>query len=296
MDAESPAANGKKSTGIVGTVASPKPETEIRSIEIIVHSFYTEILGREPDPQGFEDYVRRLRDGVPLKSILSAFVLSQEYIAKMEHRFGGNEAVDPEGRFPASYHAPPTEAGKGYLSRRASGFFKRFMSGDLVLDVGYKGYANPHGVTVVPHAIGVDTDYPGYDGLRLPFDDETVDCVFSSHCLEHVADYRTVLRDWLRVLKIGGHMVCIVPSKHLYERKRNPPSLHNQDHKRFYTPASLLAEIEESLEENSYRVRYLEENDKDYDYTIEPPRHAVGAYEIVLALERIAKPNWTLPD
>jgi predicted SAM-dependent methyltransferase len=166
------------------------------------------------------------------------------------------------------------------------------MAGDVVLDVGYKGYANPEGITVVPHAIGVDLDYPGYDGKRLPFADGSVDAVYSSHCLEHISAY--LLRDWYRVLKIGGFIVCVVPSQLLYERKRGLPSKYNQDHKRFYTPASLLTEVQTSLEDNSYRVRHLEENDLGYDYERPVDLHPSGCYEIVLVLEKIKKPRWTL--
>jgi predicted SAM-dependent methyltransferase len=108
--------------------------------------------------------------------------------------------------------------------RRLSGFFDNYMSGDKILDVGYKGYDNPELRTVVPGATGVDLDFPGYDGNRLPFDDETIDCVFSSHCLEHILSYKGAIQDWYRVTKIGGFIVCIVPSQLLYEKRRNLPS------------------------------------------------------------------------
>jgi hypothetical protein len=55
-----------------------------------------------------------------------------------------------------------------------------------------------------PHAIGVDLDFPGYDGTTLPFADESVDTVYSSHMLEHVPDYRATIRDWHRVLEFRG--------------------------------------------------------------------------------------------
>ena len=199
-------------------------------------------------------------------------------------------------RFPPDYTTTAVEAGKSYQFWRASGFLDRFLSGEKVLDVGYRGeihgsYARP----IVPHAIGVDLDYPGYDGLRLPFDDGTVDAVFSSHCLEHIKAYRTVIQDWYRVLKVGGLVVCVVPSQLLYEKKRSPPSRWNADHKRFYTSKSLLAEFEDSLEENSYRVRVLEENDRGYTYHIGPERHAGGSYEIIVVIEKIEKTSWSIP-
>lgn len=165
------------------------------------------------------------------------------------------------------------------------------MSGDSILDIGYKGYlADIH--PILPQAIGVDLDYPGYDGKVLPFADESQDAVFNSHTLEHIVDYRSVLRDWFRVLKVGGHLIIIVPHQFLYERRREPPSRWNADHKRFYTAGALLREIEEALEPTAYRVRLLEDNDADYDYQSPLDEHPSGSYEIICVLEKIAQPEW----
>jgi hypothetical protein len=53
-----------------------------------------------------------------------------------------------------------------------------------MLDVGYTGYDNPGRLTALPGAVGIDLDPPGYNGIRLPFEDGSVNTVFSSHCLE----------------------------------------------------------------------------------------------------------------
>lgn len=194
----------------------------------------------------------------------------------------------------AAYEPPVTEAGKAYRLRLASGFFDRYCRGDVVLDVGFVGASNPDARTSLPGAIGVDLDYPGYDGRRLPWPDGSVDCIFASHCLEHVGFYQEIIRDWHRVLKLGGHIVCMVPSRDLYEKKRFPPSRYNEDHKRFYTASRLAAEFEEALEPNSFRIRHLHENDHGYNYAIGPERHADGCYEIEIVVEKIAKPDWIL--
>lgn len=60
--------------------------------------------------------------------------------------------------------------------------------------------------------------------------DETYDAVFSSHCLEHLVDVPTALKNWSRVLKKGGRMLIYVPSWTFYER-RQWPSRYNGDHK-----------------------------------------------------------------
>lgn len=179
-------------------------------------------------------------------------------------------------------------AQKAYQMRLESGFMDRYLSGEAVLDIGYRG-GNPDAMPITDKAIGVDLDYPGYDGIRLPFDDCTQDAVFVSHCLEHVSDYKAVLSDWYRVLKIGGYLIIAVPHQYLYERKSTLPSRFNADHARFYTPGSLLAEIEETIPLDGYRLRSLKDNDVGFDYGISPEQHAEGCYEIELVIEKIAR-------
>ena len=48
-------------------------------------------------------------------------------------------------------------------------------------------------------------------GLRLPFADESFDRVICAEVLEHVEDYRTMLREIRRVLKPGGVLAVSVP-------------------------------------------------------------------------------------
>ena len=129
----------------------------------------------------------------------------------------------------------------------------RYFSGPAILDIGFRG-GDPDAEPITETAIGVELDYPGYDGLTLPFADESQDTVLAAHVLEHISNYRPVLRDWLRVLKIGGHLVVMVPHRDLYERLPDLPSRWNGDHKRLYTPASLMREIEDSLPVNAYRA------------------------------------------
>ena len=64
--------------------------------------------------------------------------------------------------------------------------------------------------------------------------DASLDFVHSSHCLEHLRDPAEALRNWLRILKPGGHLVVVVPDEDLYEQGVFP-STWNSDHKWTFT-------------------------------------------------------------
>lgn len=189
------------------------------------------------------------------------------------------------------------ESSKTYEDKLNSGFFQKYMSG-TGLDIGYKGYLQDV-VPILDTAIGIEKDDLIDD--KLPFPNESQDYVYSSHALEHIDDYKQTLQDWYRVLKTNGYLVITVPHQFLYEkikpRKTNngrPGSKWNGDHRRFITPASLLKEIEESLEPNSYRIRLLEDGDKGYNYSIGPDKHCAGQCEILVVVQKIEKPSWNI--
>lgn len=183
------------------------------------------------------------------------------------------------------------EARKTYRAKIESGFLAKYLSGPCVLDIGHKG-ADPQAETIVPHAIGVGLDYPGYDGLKLPFPDQSQDAVYSSHCLEHIPDSKAAIAEWYRVLRVGGYIVVAVPHQWLYERKATLPSRFNRSHQRFYTPATLLQEVEQALPAGGYRIRLLRDNDEGFNYQIPPHQHAGGCYEIELVVEKIQMPSY----
>lgn len=171
--------------------------------------------------------------------------------------------------------------------------YHKYMSGKGV-DIGWRGNGLVDPKPVLPTSIGIETDTPGYDGINLPFPDGSLDYVFSSHMLEHHPRPVEAIAAWHRALKVGGHIITIVPHQHLYEKKLCRPSKWNADHKRFYTPGCLLMEFEVALPPNSYRVRHLRDNDHGFDYTRGPDVHSNGCYEIELVIEKIAEPAWKL--
>jgi adenylyl-sulfate kinase len=185
-----------------------------------------------------------------------------------------------------------TEASREYVKKCLNGFYDKYMTGSG-LDIGYSGYTEGC-QPILKNTIGIDLNYPGYDGKQLPFEDESQDYIFSSHMLEHVKDYTQAIEEWYRVLKYDGYMVITVPHQYAYEKKLELPSKWNGDHKRFYTCSSLLGEIEDSLTPNSYRIIHVKDNVNTDLFMFPPKVHSNGPYEIELVLKKIKTPDWKL--
>ena len=95
----------------------------------------------------------------------------------------------------------------GYLHRGEAAAFclyhaKRFCAGAGV-DVGA-------GRWPFPGARAVE-DNPEENAYRLKAADGSQDFVFSSHCLEHLENWREALLEWRRVLKPGGVLYLYLP-------------------------------------------------------------------------------------
>ncbi len=96
-----------------------------------------------------------------------------------------------------------------------------------------------------PHFIGVDNckdtelfkiainpDIKVPDATKMPmFADGACDFIFSSHLLEHIEDYKAALKEWWRLVKVGGHLCLYLPHKDLYpnvgEKYANPDHKHD---------------------------------------------------------------------
>ena len=136
-------------------------------------------------------------------------------------KFYRNNTAIPGIRIPVNWEMNIGEEARKSFNRWVSdGFFSKFLSGSKILDIGYKGYLE-NVTPILPHATGIDLDFPGYDGVTLPFPDQSQDAVFVSHALEHIDDYRTVIADWFRVIRPGGHLILIVPHQFLYEDRKS---------------------------------------------------------------------------
>ncbi len=66
----------------------------------------------------------------------------------------------------------------------------------------------------------------------------SLDFVFSSHFLEHVADPAAALESWWSRIRVGGHLVLYLPHADLYPRMGQPGS--NPDHKHDFVPDDII--------------------------------------------------------
>jgi SAM-dependent methyltransferase len=116
-----------------------------------------------------------------------------------------------------------------------SNFLRRYFVGHGV-DIGGKPDPLMLYQEYFPLMNGVRTwDWEDGDAQYMKsLEDDCVDFVHSSHCLEHLVDPREGLRNWLRVVRPGGYMVVTVPDEDLYEQGVFP-SEFNLDHNWTFT-------------------------------------------------------------
>ena len=103
-----------------------------------------------------------------------------------------------------------------------------------------------------PHFIGVDSG-KDTDLFGIPmapdvqvdtceklddFEDSACDAVFSSHLLEHIEDYASALKEWWRLIKVGGYLVLYLPHRAYYPHVGEPGA--NPDHKHDFVAADII--------------------------------------------------------
>jgi SAM-dependent methyltransferase len=174
-----------------------------------------------------------------------------------------------------------SEGRHGFDRRLKDGFWERNVREGIFIDLGYGIGSAP----IFADAIGLETDTPGYNGKDIPFADNAVGTIHTSHVLEHIEDYQSFIKECFRALRPGGTLILIVPLMQAYENRDALPSQWNPDHKRFYTAATLLIEIETTIPRKDYKVIHLAEwfNVSDIGRA---SGHATRPYEIELVIEK----------
>lgn len=137
------------------------------------------------------------------------------------------------------------------------------------LDIGCASYK------AFPHFIGVDdcTDTILFGNQINPdikrdarnlsmFANESMDFAYSSHTLEHLLDYKAALKEWWRVVRVGGHLVLYLPHKDFYPNIGEVGA--NSDHKHDFLPDDII----EAMKENGgWDLVVNEERDKADEYS-----------------------------
>jgi len=111
-----------------------------------------------------------------------------------------------------------------------------------------------------PHFIGVDSckdtelfgiqmrpdvtcDVSDPAAIAATFEPASVDAIFSSHCLEHIDDYRATLAAWWSLIKVGGHLCLYLPHRDLYPNIGTEGA--NPDHKHDFVPEDITTSMQE---------------------------------------------------
>ena len=142
---------------------------------------------------------------------------------------------------------------------------------------------------VWPHLFGIDSgkditlfgadvkpDIVVKDAVNLGiFADASADAAFSSHLLEHIDNWQAALREWWRLVKVGGHLVLYLPHADHYPRIGQPGA--NPDHKHDFTPEQIvdfcrLAFPDWALVENQTRTE-----GNEYSFLLVLKKEAAGA-------------------
>jgi SAM-dependent methyltransferase len=91
---------------------------------------------------------------------------------------------------------------------------------------------------VFKHVIPFDREHGDASDV-LKYINDKYDVVYSSHCLEHMLEPKSVLQDWFSLVKSGGYLVVSIPHELLYEQCFWP-SIFNSDHKSSFRINSLI--------------------------------------------------------
>ena len=126
--------------------------------------------------------------------------------------------IDYKGKIYPEFQA------QGYASQFAIPYAKHFCTGEGV-DIGCNREEWKY-----PGAYAVDPAINDYDATNFPY--ENLDYVFSSHCLEHLYDWVSVLDYWTSKLKSGGTLFLYLPD---YSQEYWKP-WNNRKHLNIFTP------------------------------------------------------------
>ena len=112
----------------------------------------------------------------------------------------------------------------------------------------------------LPHAIGIDLDRNGgkcpefvYNEVEgLPFKEGSLDGVIASHCLEHIENPIETLDEWIKLIKIGGRIILVIPDVN-FTPKMNTEGC-DPTHKHDWVVESFRKEVLDNLDKNVFKI------------------------------------------
>lgn len=114
------------------------------------------------------------------------------------------------------------------------------------------------------------------DATRLrQFADGSMPCVYSSHLLEHIVDYQAALKEWWRLVEVGGHLVLYLPHRDLYPRIGTPGA--NPDHKHDFAPEDIIDFCRLAFPDWSLLVNETRDQRNEYSFLLVFRKEAAGA-------------------
>lgn len=144
----------------------------------------------------YKEFVRRIYGHIMRDTAMTGHATIDEFLTT----FRVDDDVLPEKKWQLR---PKVERVKARL--QSSGVFDRIFSGDSILHLGYRGRQEST-LPINNRAIGVELGFAGYDGIYLPFENESQDAVWVSFCLCKI-DTSIAVREWFRVLKPEGFLI-----------------------------------------------------------------------------------------
>lgn len=129
------------------------------------------------------------------------------------------------------------ETSKCHQMRLERGDFDKYIKGSII-DIG----CGPDPVRPINGTVKAWDKKDGDGMLLKSIPDNSIDCVYSSHCLEHLVNIETALTNWARVLKSGGYMYFTIPDWVIYEKEKWP-SRFNIDHKHSFSLTKTKEEV-----------------------------------------------------
>ena len=142
-------------------------------------------------------------------------------------------------------HKYPSFQSQGNAAQFAIPYAKHVCSG-VGIDVGCNRVE-----WSFPGSLPVDPVINDYDALNFPYDN--LDYIFSSHCLEHLYDWVSVLDYWTSKLKIGGVLFLYLPD---YSQEYWKP-WNNRKHLNIFSPTI----IKDYLEDRNYNTIFTSQVD-----------------------------------